>query len=46
MKYEKGYINIDFTPLFWLAGIGVVATLIGVPYFLYWLFSNFTVVSL
>lgn len=46
MTNQKGYINIDFTALFILAGIGLLAIAIGLPFALYWLFTNFSVVMI
>ena len=46
MKYQSGYINMDLDALFWMAGIGAIATIIGVPFGLYWLFTHFTIVAL
>ena len=41
MNNQKGYIDIDFTALFIFAGIGLLAIALGLPYALYWLFTNF-----
>ncbi len=44
MNKQKGYIDIDFTPLFILAGIGLLAIAVGVPYLLYWLVTHVSIV--
>lgn len=46
MNKQKGYINLDLGPLFWFAGIGLIAIIIFVPWLLYWLFTNVSIVIL
>lgn len=44
MNKQKGYINLDLRPLFWFAGIGLLALVICVPWLLYWLFTHVSIV--
>jgi len=44
MNKEKGFINLDLTPLFWFAGIGLVAMLVGIPWLLYWLIVHVSII--
>lgn len=44
MNNQKGYIDIDFTGLFVLAGIGLLAVIIGVPAGLCWIWNHIEVI--
>ena len=40
MKYQKGFYDLDLTPIFILAVVGLIAVIIGVPYAIYWLWNH------
>ena len=44
MNNQRGYIDLNLVPVFWLAGIGLLALIIGIPYGIYWLFAHIEVI--
>jgi hypothetical protein len=44
MNNQRGYIDLNLVPIFWLAGIGLLALIIGIPYGIYWLLEHVEVI--
>ena len=42
-KKQRGYANMDFSAIFWLAGIGLIALVVFVLWAVWWLFTNVSI---
>jgi hypothetical protein len=44
MRFQRGFINLDLRPLFWLAGVGLfflaVLVFIGIPALIWWAINH------